>query len=133
MTAPSDEDLKRIYDQTTTVAVVGASNDPEKPAHRVPTYLKSQGFRVIPVNPRGGEIVGEQAVESLADLTEAPDVVDVFRPSEDTPEIAKQAVAAGAKVLWLQEGIHSDEAEQIARDGGLEYLSDICMKAQHER
>jgi predicted CoA-binding protein len=88
---------------------------------------------VIPVNPRGGEILGEKVYEKLADVPEAIDVVDVFRPSEETPGVARDAVAAGAHVLWLQEGISSEEAERIASDGGLEVVMDMCMGATHHR
>ncbi|HJT37546.1 MAG TPA: CoA-binding protein [Actinomycetota bacterium] len=85
------------------------------------------------MNPRGGEILGEQVRTSLADVDEPIDVVDVFRPSEETPQVARDAVAAGAKVLWLQTGIQSQEAEQIARDGGLEVVMNACMGATHRR
>jgi uncharacterized protein len=130
---PTDEELKKIYADTKTIAVVGASNDEKKAGHSIPAYLQTQGYRIIPVNPRGGEIFGEKVRESLADIDEPIDVVDVFRPSEETPEIARQAVAAGAKVLWLQTGISSDEAERIARDGGLQVVMNTCMGATHRR
>jgi predicted CoA-binding protein len=130
---PTDEELKQIYAETKTIAVVGASNDEKKAGHSIPAYLQTQGFKIIPVNPRGGEIFGEKVRESLADIDEPIDVVDVFRPSEETPEIARQAVAAGAKVLWLQTGISSDEAERIAREGGLQVVMSTCMGATHRR
>jgi predicted CoA-binding protein len=130
---PTDEELKQIYADTKTIAVVGASNDEKKPGHSIPAYLQSQGYKIIPVNPRGGEIFGEQVRASLADIDEPIDVVDVFRPSEETPEIARQAVEAGAKVLWLQTGISSDEAERIAREGGLQVVMNTCMGATHRR
>lgn len=129
----SDNDLRRIYAEARTIAVVGASGDPAKPAHQVPAYLKQLGYRIVPVNPRGGRILAEDAATSLGEVGGPIDVVDVFRPSEETPEIARQAVAAGARVLWLQEGVHSDEAERIARDGGLTFVSDRCMRATHAR
>ena len=130
---PTDDELKQIYADTKTIAVVGASSDPKKPAHNIPSYLQSQGYKIIPVNPRGGEIFGETVRTSLADIDEPIDVVDVFRPSEETPQIAREAVAAGAKVLWLQTGISSDEADQIARDGGLTVVMNACMGATHRR
>lgn len=113
--------------------MVGASTDESKPAHRIPTYLQSQGYRVIPVNPGSDEVLGEQAVDSLTEITEPVDVVDVFRPSEEAPDIAREAVAIGAKVLWLQEGIESEEAAAIAREGGLGVVMDTCMGATHRR
>lgn len=133
MAITDEEELKRIYADTKTIAVVGASGSEEKAAHMIPRYLQRQGYKVIPVNPRGGEILGEKVYESLADVPEPIDVVDVFRPSEETPEVAKAAVEAGAKVLWLQEGISSEEAERIASDGGLGVVMDMCMGATHHR
>ncbi len=133
MANPSDDELKQIYADTKTIAVVGASNDPKKAGHNIPAYLQTQGYKIIPVNPKGGEIFGETVRTSLADIDEPIDVVDVFRPSEETPQIAREAVAAGAKVLWLQTGIQSDEAEKIARDGGLTVVMNTCMGATHRR
>ena len=133
MANPSDDELKQIYADTKTIAVVGASNDPKKAGHNIPAYLQTQGYKIIPVNPKGGEMFGETVRTSLADIDEPIDVVDVFRPSEETPQIAREAVAAGAKVLWLQTGIQSDEAEQIAREGGLTVVMNTCMGATHRR
>jgi len=130
---PSDDELKQIYADTKTIAVVGASNDPKKAGHNIPAYLQTQGYKIIPVNPKGGEMFGETVRTSLADIDEPIDVVDVFRPSEETPQIASEAVAAGAKVLWLQTGIQSDEAERIARDVGLTVVMNTCMGATHRR
>lgn len=129
----TDEQLADIYRSTRTIAVVGASTDESKAAHRIPAYLESRGFRIIPVNPGSDEVLGEQAMGSLTEITEPVDVVDVFRPSEETPDIAREAVAIGAKVLWLQEGIASEEAAEIARDGGLAVVMDTCMGATHRR
>jgi predicted CoA-binding protein len=128
-----DQELKQIYADVKTIAVVGASGSEEKAAHAIPRYLQRNGYRVIPVNPRGGEILGEKVYEKLTDVPEAIDVVDVFRPSEETPAVAEDAVAVGAKVLWLQEGISSEEAERIASEGGLKVVMDTCMGATHHR
>jgi predicted CoA-binding protein len=125
------EELRKIYEDTNTIAVVGASGDPNKAAHTIPRYLQRQGFRILPVNPRGGEILGEKAFERLTDIPESVDVVDVFRPSEETPEVARDAVKVGAKVLWLQEGIESEEAERIASEGGLKVVMNRCMGHTH--
>jgi predicted CoA-binding protein len=125
------DELRKVYKETKTIAVVGASDNERKPAHTIPRYLQSEGFRIIPVNPRGGEILGEKAYASLAEIDEPIDVVDVFRPSEETPDVARQAVEAGAKVLWLQEGIESQEAERIATEGGLKVVMDRCMGETH--
>jgi predicted CoA-binding protein len=128
---PEREQLLAIYRTAHTIAVVGASADPAKAAYQIPRYLQQQGYRIIPVNPRGGEILGEQVYTTLVDVQEPIDVVDVFRPAEEAPEIARQAVAAQAKVLWLQLGIVSEEARQIATAAGLQVVMDRCMGATH--
>jgi len=133
MANPSDDELREIYASAKTIAVVGASADDSKPAHTIPRYLQRHGYRVIPVNPRGGEILGEKVYEKLTDIEEPVDVVDVFRPSPETPDIARDAVQIGAKVLWLQQGIEHEDAERIARDGGLIPVMDACMGATHYR
>jgi predicted CoA-binding protein len=109
-----------------TIAVVGASRDPRKAGGSVPEGLQRRGFRIIPINPFADELFGERVYRTLADVPEKVDLVDVFRPSADAPEIARQAVAIGAKALWLQEDIRSDEAREIAVAGGLEYVEDEC-------
>jgi uncharacterized protein len=130
---PTDDELRAIYAQTTTIAVVGASSDDRKPAHAIPAYLQRQGFRIIPVSPKGGELFGEKVVSSLAQIDEPVDVVDVFRPSEETPAIAKDAAKLGAKVLWLQLGVSSDEAADIAGRAGMQVVMDRCMGETHRR
>jgi predicted CoA-binding protein len=125
------DELRSIYEQTETIAVVGASSDPRKAAHRIPRYLQSQGFRIIPVSPKGGEILGEHVYTTLSEVKEPIDVVDVFRPAEEAPRIARDAAAIGAKVLWLQTGIVSAEAEQVARDAGMRVVMDRCMGQTH--
>jgi predicted CoA-binding protein len=131
MAIESEDELREIYADAETIAVVGASADAAKPAHTIPRYLQRQGFRIIPVNPKGGEILGEKVYERLEDIPEPVDVVDVFRPSEETPGVARDAVRVGAKVLWLQEGISSEEAERIATEGGLKVVMDRCMGETH--
>jgi len=115
------------------VATVGASTDIGKPAGGVPHHLKSIGFHIIPVNPNASEILGARAFPSLLDVDEPVDIVQVFRPSEEAPDIARQAVEVGAKVLWLQLGITSDEARAIAEAAGLEYVEDQCMEQESRR
>ncbi len=128
---PPESELRRIYGETETIAVVGASDDPGKHSHSVPEYLQSQGYRIVPVNGRGGEVLGEPAFRSLLEVDIPVDVVDVFRPPEDVPLIAEETAAIGAKVLWLQMGIVSEEARQIAADHGLIFVEDICMAVTH--
>jgi uncharacterized protein len=125
------EQLLRIYAQSRTIAVVGASADVSKAAHQVPRYLQSQGYRIIPVSPRGGELFGERVFRVLPEIDFPVDVVEVFRPAQEAPEIARQAVAIGAKVLWLQLGIVSEEARQIAEAAGLTVVMNGCMGATH--
>ncbi|HYS98862.1 MAG TPA: CoA-binding protein [Candidatus Dormibacteraeota bacterium] len=109
-----------------TIAVVGASRDPGKAGGSVPEGLQRRGFRIIPINPYADTLFGERVYRSLLEVPEKIDIVDVFRPSADTPEIARQAVAVGAKALWLQLDIRSSEARQIAESAGLEYVEDEC-------
>lgn len=117
-----------ILQAAKTIAVVGASRDPFKAGGSVPAGLQRRGFRIIPVNPHATELFGERVYRSLLDIPKdmQVDIVDVFRPSEDAPEIAHQAVAIGAKALWLQLDIRSDEARRIAESAGLEYVEDEC-------
>ena len=129
--ASEREQLSRIYAEIRTIAVVGASADESKAAHQVPRYLQSQGYRIVPVNPRGGEIFGEPVFRSLAEIDVPVDVVEVFRPTQEAPEIARQAIAIGAKVLWLQLGIVSEEARRIAEAAGLIVVMNRCMGATH--
>ena len=130
---PTKDDLLKVYAETKTIAVVGVSGDESKASNRIPRYLQSQGYRIIPVSPKGGELLGEKVFATLGDIDTPVDVVDVFRPSEETPAIAREAVAIGATVLWLQSGIASDEAEEIGEAGGLIVVMDRCMGATHRQ
>ena len=125
------ERFRPIYERTKTIAVVGASNNPTKPANSIPRYLQGEGFRIIPVNPREDTVLDERAYGALEEIPDPVDVVDVFRPAEETPDIARQAARIGAKVLWLQEGIHSDEAEKVASEAGMQFVSNRCMGETH--
>jgi uncharacterized protein len=131
MDASLRERLLRIYAGTKTIAVVGASGDPAKPTHEIPRYLQQQGYRILPVNPRGGELLGEPVARSLAEVEGPVDVVEVFRPAAEAPQVAREAVKVGAKVLWLQLGIESEEARQIAEAAGLTVVMDRCMGETH--
>jgi len=125
------EQFFRIYAETKTIAVVGASADPSKPAHQIARYLQRQGYRILPVNPRGGELLGEAVASSLAEVDRPVDVVDVFRPADEAPEIAREAIAIGARVLWLQLGIESEEAKRLAEAAGLTVVMNRCMGETH--
>jgi predicted CoA-binding protein len=121
---------EQILREATTIAVVGASRHPEKEAYAVPLQILRHGWQVIPVNPFATEIWGQICYPTLADVPVPIDLVNVFRPSEDTPEVARQAVAAGAKALWLQQGIASAEARKIAEDAGLDYVENLCIAVE---
>ena len=128
---PSDADLKQLLVQAKTIAIVGASSNPERASYDIMQQLQRVGYRVIPVNPREAEILGERSFASLAEIGEPVDIVDVFRRPEDTPAIADEAVAIGAKALWLQTGIANDEAAVRAEAGGLKVVMDTCIAATH--
>src|SRR6185437_3110637 len=117
---------KEVLERSTTIAVVGASRDPNKAGGSVPYGLQRRGFRIIPINPFADELFGERAYRTLAEVPEKIDLVDVFRPAADAPEIARQAAAAGARALWLQLDIRSDEARRIAEAAGMEFVEDAC-------
>ena len=128
---PSDPDLQRLLTDATTIAVVGASSNPDKASHGIMQKLQSVGYRVIPVNPRETEILGERSYPSLTDVPVHIDIVDVFRRAEDTPAIADEAVKIGAKALWLQTGIVNEDAAARAMAGGLAVVMDACIGATH--
>lgn len=132
MTA-TDDLIERILRDYDTITVVGASVDPAKAAHDVPAYMQHRGWCIIPVNPHADEILGEPVYRTLADVPEQVGLVDVFRPAEFTPDIARQAVAAGATALWLQLGIRSAEAREIAESAGLLYVEDRCLIIEQRR
>ncbi|WP_158882233.1 CoA-binding protein [Amycolatopsis anabasis] len=118
---------ERVLAEANTIAVVGLSRDPAKAAHGVPATLQAAGFRIIPVHPEATELLGEKVYRSLAEVPGPVDIVDVFRPAGEAPGIAEQAVALGAKALWLQQGLVSPEARRIAEAGGLDYVEDRCI------
>jgi predicted CoA-binding protein len=126
--SPEDRELRALLGDVRTIAVVGLSSRPNRPSLEVARYLQQHGYRIVPVNPNETEVLGERAYASLADVPERIDVVDVFRRAEETPAIARDAVAIGARVLWLQEGIVSDEAARIATEGGLEVIMGVCIR-----
>jgi predicted CoA-binding protein len=130
---PSDQELEALLTSSTTIAMVGASANPEKASHGIMQTLQRAGYRVIPVNPRESEVLGERSYRSLIDVPERIDIVDVFRRAEDAPAIADEAVTVGAKALWLQTGIVSEEAAARARAGGLMVVMDACIGVMHAR
>jgi predicted CoA-binding protein len=132
---PDDRELRALLGDAKIVAVVGLSSKPDRASNAVAAYLQSAGYRIVPVNPNESEVLGERAYASLQDIPReiSVDVVDVFRRSEETPAVARDAVAIGAKALWLQEGIESDDAARIAIDAGLELVMGVCIRHTKER
>ena len=126
-------DTKEMLTKYRTVAVVGLSPDAGKPSHEVAAYLKRAGFRIIPVNPACREVLGERCYPTLADVPGEVEIVDVFRRSEFLPEIVEQAIAKGARVVWMQEGVVNEEAARRAGEAGLEVVMDRCILKEHIR
>ena len=125
--------IRQILEDARTIAVVGLSPKPERASHGVAAFLQGHGYRIVPVNPRYPEILGETSYARLEDIPFAVDMVDVFRKSADVPPIAASAVAIGAKVLWQQIGVVSAEADAIAAAAGLDSVMDRCVKIEHAR
>lgn len=124
---------EKILNTYRTVAVVGLSPKPDRPSFRVASYLKEQGYRIIPVNPREKEILGEPCYPDLASIPEPVDVVDIFRRPKDVLAIVKEAIKIEAKVIWMQEGIINEEAAARAKEAGLLVVMDRCMLKEHQR
>lgn len=141
--SPSDETLRTLLAEARTIAVVGLSSKPGRPALDIAAFLQGRGYRIVPVHPRETEVLGEPAYPSLLDIPDDVhvDIVDVFRRAQETPDVARDAVAIGAKALWLQLDIVSEEAGRIAAEGGLSVIMGVCIKqtmlrldaASHER
>jgi hypothetical protein len=130
-----DEELKDTLSHCKTVAVVGISPKEDRPSYIVASYLKSKGFRIIPVRPDGEEILEEKVYHRLSEIPKEirVDVVDIFRRSEDVPPIVEEAIQRGVKVVWMQEGVIHKEAEEKAEKAGLKVIMDRCMKKEHQR
>lgn len=128
-----DTEMKKLLDTTRTIAVVGLSEKPDRPSHHVSAYLQAQGYRIIPVNPSVVSILGERSYPTLRDIPEPVDMVDVFRRSEAVPEIVQDAIAIGAKSIWLQEGVIHEAAAKDAVEAGLATVMDRCILKEHMR
>ncbi len=129
----TDDDIRKIY-SLKNIAVVGMSKNPDKAAHYVPKYLIDNGYNVIPVNPTATEILGRKCYSTLLDISGPVDVVDVFRPSDQLMPVMEQAVKIKPHVIWLQEGIHNTEAEEVANKAGIPVVVfNRCMLAEHKR
>jgi uncharacterized protein len=129
----SDDELRKIYDLK-DIAVVGMSKNMEKAAHYVPKYLIEKGYNVIPVNPTTSEILGRKSYSSISEVPENIDIIDVFRRSEDVPNVIVDAMKKkGIKYIWMQEGIYNEEAESKAKENGFDVIYNRCMMAEHRR
>ena len=124
---------EKILDFSRTIAVVGLSPKPDRPSYKVASYLKEQGYKIIPVDPAEQEIVGEPCYPDLGSIPEPVDVVDVFRRPEEVPPIVEEAIRIGAKALWMQEGVINEEAANWAREAGLMVVMDKCMRKEHQK
>jgi uncharacterized protein len=127
----SDSELRDLISSVRTIAVVGLSPKANRDSHRVAKYLKEQGFTIIPVNPNADEVLGETSYPTLEDVPHPVDLVNVFRRSEHTPEIARGAVKIGARAIWMQIDVVNDEAARIASEGGLDVVMDKCLMVKH--
>jgi predicted CoA-binding protein len=134
-TPPGALERRAILRRAKTIAVVGASSKPSRASNFVLTYLRSNStdYEIWPVTPNDDEILGLKTYPSLADLPGTPDIVDVFRRPDDLPEVAEQAVEAGAGALWIQLGLHSDEAVRIAHEAEIDVVTNRCVKIEHAR
>ena len=129
----SHETIRRILDECRTIAVVGLSSDSSRPSHSVSSYMRRQGYKVIPVNPNETEVFGQKAYPDLASVPEKIDLVDVFRRSDEAGKAVDQAIAVGAKAVWMQEGVIDRDAAQRALDAGLLVVMDRCWLKEHRR
>ncbi|MEP6568225.1 MAG: CoA-binding protein [Acidobacteriota bacterium] len=129
----SNETIKKILDDCRTIAVVGLSSDPNRPSHGVASYMRSRGYKVIPVNPNETEVFGEKAYSSLAEIPEQIDLVDVFRRSDEAGKSVDEAIALGVKAVWLQDGVIDQAAAERAQKAGLLVVMDRCWLRDHAR
>lgn len=126
-----EDDLQHILTTSRTIAVVGLSPNPDRPSHSIAAYLQGQGYRIIPVNPNAAEVLGERSYPTLRTVPERVDVVQIFRKPEDVRPIVEEAIAIGAKAVWMQPDIIHDEAAARARAAGLRVVMDRCLRATH--
>jgi predicted CoA-binding protein len=127
------QEIRDILEGTRVIAVVGLSDKPDRASHHVAAYMQSAGYRIIPVNPAVKEVLGEKSYSSLKEIPEKVDLVDVFRKPEAVPQIVEDAIAIGAKVVWMQEGVVHNAAADQARAAGLKVVMDRCLLKEHRR
>ncbi len=129
----TDAEIKHILETSKTIAIVGLSDKPERDSYRVAEYLQAQGFRIIPVNPIVTSVLGERSYASVTDIPDQVDVVDIFRKPEAVGPVVDEAIAAGARAVWMQLGVVNHAAAESARAAGLQVVMDRCMKVEHQR
>jgi predicted CoA-binding protein len=129
----TSELTRRLLEEFSTITVVGLSSDPTKSAHSVPAAMQAYGWRIIPVNPHADQLLGERVYRTLADVPGELGLVNVFRPSAQAADVVRQAVAAGARAVWLQLGITSPQARALAEDNGVLYVEDRCIAVERAR
>lgn len=125
--------ISKILGEAETIAVVGLSSDPARPSYDVAQYLQKSGYRIIPINPNEDQVLGERAYPDLMSVPEPVDIVDIFRRPEFVPEIVQQAIAKGAKVVWMQPGTENYDAADAAEAAGLATVVGMCLRVQHKR
>ncbi len=128
---PSDTEIKKILEEAKTIAIVGLSKDPEKTSYRVAQYLKINGYKIIPVNPSGGEILGEKCYTSLKEIPEIVDIVNIFRKPEALAEVVDEAIEIKPKVIWMQLGLANNKAAEKACEHGIKVIMNKCIKIEH--
>lgn len=130
---PADEEIKELLVKSKTIAVVGLSDRPERDSHRVARYLKENGYRIIPVNPRLKEALGEKAYPDLASIPEKVDIVNIFRRSEEVPAVVEDALLKKPAAIWMQLGVANGEAAAVAKKHGVQVVMDRCIMVEHGR
>ena len=133
MTIENDNELRNILKSVHTVACVGVSTNPDKPSYGIFQYLVGAGYNMIPVNPTAPEVMGRRSYPDVPSIPEKIDVVQIFRKPEDVPPVVEQAIQAGARVVWMQEGIVNQQAAERAEQAGLQVVMDRCMMKTHQR
>lgn len=128
---PSNEVIRNILDEAKTIAVVGLSDNPERTSYQVSEAMQKAGYKIIPVNPKVDEVLGEKAYARLSDIEEKIDIINVFRRSEFLPEIAKEALKTDCKVFWAQQGVVNEEAYHLLKENGFTVIMDLCIKVAH--
>jgi len=128
---PANEEISNLLQNSKTIAVVGLSDNPERTSYQISKAMQDVGYKIIPVNPMIDEVLGEKAYDSLTDVTERVDIINVFRRSEFLVDIAKEALQTNSKVFWAQQGVINDEAYKLLKENGFTVIMDLCIKVAH--